>query len=97
MEAMVKKTEKELKSIVRDETFADEALSTFLTEVESIMNSRHLTAVSDGINDLELITPYHLLICKSSPYYHQYIFQEKKCLRKKWKAVQATTDVFWKR
>ena len=43
--------------------FAVEALSTFLTEVESIMNSRPLPATSDGINDLELITPYHLSIC----------------------------------
>ena len=63
MEAIVKKTKKELKSIVRDRIFAVEALSTFLTEVESITNSCPLTAASDNINDLELITPYHLLIC----------------------------------
>ena len=62
-EAMVKKTKKELKSVVRDQVFAVEALSAFLTEVESIINSRPLTAASDDINDLELITPYHLLIC----------------------------------
>ena len=43
--------------------FAVEALPTFLTEVESIINSRPLTVTSDDINDLELITPYHLLIC----------------------------------
>ena len=43
--------------------FSAEALSTFLTQVESIMNSRPLTATSDGINDLELITLYHLSIC----------------------------------
>lgn len=52
MEVMVKKTKKELKPIVRDGIFADEALSTFLMEVESMMNSHHLTVASDGINDL---------------------------------------------
>lgn len=52
MEVMVKKTKKELKPIVRDEIFADEALSTFLMEVESRMNSHHFTAASDSINDL---------------------------------------------
>lgn len=34
-EAMVKKTKKELKSIIRDQMFAVEALSTFVTEVKS--------------------------------------------------------------
>ena len=62
-EALVKKTKKELKLIVRYQLFVVEALFTFLTEVESIINSRPLTATSDGISDLELITPYHLLIC----------------------------------
>ena len=52
---MVKKITKELKSIVRYQMFVVEALSTLLTEVESIINSRPLTATSDAINDLELI------------------------------------------
>lgn len=52
MEVIVKKIKKELKSIARDGIFADEALSTFLMEVESMMNSHYLTAASGGINDL---------------------------------------------
>ena len=52
MEVMVKKTKKELKPIVRDGIFADEALSALLMEVESRMNSHHFTAASDGISDL---------------------------------------------
>ena len=47
----------------------DEVLSTFLTEVESIINSPFLTAASDDNNYLELITPNHSLIGKSSPNY----------------------------
>ena len=49
MESMDKIPKKALKSIVRDRTF--------LTKVESIINSRPLAAVSDNINDLELIIP----------------------------------------
>ena len=64
VEAMVKKAKKELKSIVRDGIFIVETLHTFLTVVERILNSRPLTATSDDINDLELITPYHFLISK---------------------------------
>ena len=42
MESMIKITKRVLKSIVRDE-----AQSTFLTEVESIINSRPLTAAGE--------------------------------------------------
>ena len=85
---MVKITKKALKSIVSDRIFTDEALSTFLTEVESIINSRPLTAASDDINDLEPITPNHFLIGKSSPNYRSCVSQEQDIsLRKKWKAV----------
>ena len=66
---MVKRTKKALKSIVIDRIFTDEALSTFLTEVESKTNSRSLTAASDDINDFEQINPNYLLIGKLSPNY----------------------------
>ena len=56
--------------------FTDEALSTFLTEVKSVINSHNLTAASDGINNLEPVTPNHLLIGKSSPKYKPCAFQE---------------------
>ena len=98
MESMAKITKKALKSIVRDRIFTDEALSTFLTEVESIINIGPLIAASDEFNNLELITQYHLLIGKSSPNCKPCVFQKQDIsLRKKWKAVQAATEMFWKR
>ena len=97
-ESMVKIMKRTLKSIVRDRIFTDEALCTFLTEVESIINSRPLTAASNDINDLGPITPNHLLIYKSSPNYRPCVSQEQDIsLRKKWTAVQAATEMFWKR
>lgn len=57
----VKTIKKVLKWIVKDRLFTDE-LCTFLIEVKSIINSRFLTAASDDINDLELITTNHVLI-----------------------------------
>ena len=82
----------------RDKVFTDEALFTFLTEVESIVNSRPLTAASDDINNLEAITPNHLLIGKSCPNCNSCVFQEQDIsLRKKWKELQAVKDMLWKR
>ena len=70
MEAMVKLTKKALKAIVKDRLFTEEPLSTFLTEVESIINSRPLTPASDDIDDLEPITPNHLLLDIPSPNFY---------------------------
>ena len=56
MDTMVKITKNALKSIVRDRIFTDEGLSTFLTEVESMINSRPLIATTVFIYVLERIS-----------------------------------------
>lgn len=76
------------------EIFTDEALSAFFTEVKSIINSR---AACDYINDLESITPCHILIGQSNPNYNSCVFQEQDIsLTTKWKAVQTATNTFRK-
>ena len=49
-------------AISTDRIFTDATLQTYLCEVESILNKRPLTPISDDIHDLEAITPNHLLI-----------------------------------
>ena len=56
VKSIAKRTKKALKSVVRDRKFTDENLSTFLTKVESIINSGPLKAATDDINELEPIT-----------------------------------------
>ena len=98
MEAMVKLTKKALKAIVKDRLFTEEPLSTFLTEVESIINSRPLTPASDNIDDLEPITPNHLLLGRPSLNFQPCATNAEEInLRKRWMAVQAATDMFWRR
>ena len=98
MEAMVKLTKRALKTIVKNRLFTEEALSTFLIEVESIINSRPLTPASDDIDDLEPITPNHLLLGRPSPNFQPCITNTEDInLRKRWRAVQAATDMFWRR
>ena len=74
MEPMAKIEKTSLKSIMRDWIFTDEALSTFLKEAESLISIGPLIAACDEFNDLELITPHHLLIGKSSPNYKPCVF-----------------------
>ena len=96
MESMVKITKRALQSIVKDRCFTEEALLTFLLEVESTVNSRPLTPVSDDINDYEALTPNHFLIGRMSA--NQPIGRfENINIRSKWKSVQAATSMFWSR
>ena len=95
MEAMVKLTKRALKTIVKDRLFTEDALSTFLTEAESIINSRPLTPDSDDIGDLEPITPNHLLLGRPSSNFQPCVTNTEDIdLRKRWRAVQAATDMF---
>ena len=62
MEAFVKITKRCLKAVVKDRLLHEDKLHTLLLKIESIVNSRPLTSVSDNINDLEPVTPNHFLI-----------------------------------
>ena len=58
-EPLVKSVKKTLKAIVKDRIFTEDCLYTFLCEVEAVLNSRPLTAISDAITDLEPLIPNH--------------------------------------
>ena len=66
-EALVKITKGCLKAVVKGRLLREGALHTLLLEIESIVNSRPLTYVSDDIDDFEPLTPNHFIIGRSSP------------------------------
>lgn len=76
-----------------------ESLHTLLCEVEAIINSRPITALSDDSRDPEPLTPNHILtgktqVCLTNPGAFQ---REDLYLRKRWRAVQHLATVFWHR
>ena len=91
-EIMVKLTKRALKTVTNDRPMYEEVLRTFLVEVESTLNSRPLTSISDDYNDLQVLTPNHFLTGKSTKYFSSDINS-----RKRWKSVQALTNMFWTR
>ena len=59
-ESLIKSVKRSLKAITLDRIFTEEALYTFLCEVESLLNNRPVTPSSDDINDYEALALNHL-------------------------------------
>ena len=64
-ERCIRTVRKILHALLREQIAEDESLVTFMCEVESIMNSRPITPVSSDPNNMEPLTPNHLLFLKS--------------------------------
>ena len=98
LEALVKTVKQALRTITKERLFTEDALTTFLCEVESIVNQRPLTPNSDSIDDFEALTPYHFLLGSPSFNPSPGDFNDSQInLRTKWKAVQAATNMFRRR
>ena len=97
-ERMVRSTKEVLSGLMADHVLTDAQLYTFLTEVESILNSRPLTHVSDDPNDLEPLTPNHLLLGMHKNWQFVASVDDKEVSsRRKWRQVQALARTFWER
>ena len=61
-ERLVRSTKEILHSLMSDKVLTDAQLYTVFTDIERILNSRPLTHISDHIDDLEPLTPNHILL-----------------------------------
>ena len=97
-ERLIRTVRKVLVGIMpRNSRLTDECLQTVLCEVESIVNSRPLTKVSDDIRDESAITPNHLLLLNQKPVLSPGVFDETDLYRRRWKCVQHLANEFWRR
>lgn len=76
----------------------EESLHTVFCETEAIINSRPITKASLDPNDLEALTPNHLLLLKTSSTLPPGVFQPTDIYaHRRWKQVQYMSDLFWRR
>jgi len=88
-----------LSLLLEQQLVTDEALITLMAEVESIVNSRPITPLSNDPGDLEPLTPNHLLLLRKGPHCLPPGTFNKDDLysRRRWRQIQYLADVFWRR
>lgn len=97
-ERLIRSVRKVLNSTLRLQNLDEEGFHTVLCEVESILNGRPLTKASVDPHDLEVLTPNHLLLLKTSSSLPPGVFQKDDVYTcRRWKQVQYVSDQFWKR
>lgn len=97
-ERLIRSVKSVLTSILKQQTLDDEGLQTIFCEVEAILNDRPITRVSDDPDDLEALTPNHILLLKGKPIMPPGLFDKDDLyIRKRWKQIQYMAELFWKR
>ncbi|XP_035980606.1 uncharacterized protein LOC118556656 isoform X5 [Fundulus heteroclitus] len=97
-ERLIRMVRQVLYSILKQQLLDDESLETLLCEVESILNSRPITTVKEDGQDVEALTPNHILLLNTQPVLPPGLFSKSdQYTRRRWRQVQYLADLFWKR
>ena len=96
-ERMIRSVRKILHSIIGTQRVDDERLTTLFCEVEATLNSRPITAVSPDCNDLEPLTPNHLLRACATEQPSLGGVLPDVSYQRRWKHAQSLADRFWRR
>ena len=97
---MIRSARKVLYGLLHEnpERLDDEQLSTLFCEVECVLNNRPLTKLSEDADDLEPLTPKHLLRLRAGPLLPCGEFtHEDMYIRQRWRRCQYLVDRFWSR
>ena len=96
-ERQIRTVRRVLAGLTSEQVLSDEALRTLLTIAEGIINDRPLTPSSDDPNDLQALTPNHLLILRAASLPGRDYGPDMPSVRQRWKQVLYLADLFWTR
>ena len=98
MESLVKITKECLQAVLKESLVIEKTRHTFFVEIESIVNSRPSTPLTNDPNDTKSLKSNHFLVARASPDQRFIATTEKDInLSAKSKATLAMTDIFWKK
>ena len=96
-ERQIRSIRRVLSTTMTEQVPTSEMLTTLLVIAEGLINNRPLTPASDDPNDLEPLTPNHLLIHRPASIPPGLFDRDDLHSRRKWRQVQYLADVFWRR
>lgn len=99
-EREIRTARKVLQALLQEQRIklTDDNLNTLMCEVESILNQRPLSAVSDDPHDLRVLTPNHLLLLRAENLFPPGIFSvNDEYTKRRWRQVQYLANLFWTR
>ncbi|XP_072761228.1 uncharacterized protein [Anoplolepis gracilipes] len=95
-EAGVKSVKHHIRRVIGDQLLTYEEMSTFLTHVEAVLNSRLLSPLIDDPDDLQALTPAHFLIGGSlSTISEPSLKSEKISHLSRWQLTRQMLESFW--
>lgn len=97
-EAGVKSVKYHLKRVVGDNFLTYEEMNTLLTQIETVLNSRSLSPLSDDPEDLNALTPGHFLTGSSLTTIPEPSLLSLKGFRlSRWQLTRQMLESFWTR
>jgi len=96
-ERLIRSVRRILHAMIGEHLVNEQTLTTFLTEVEKILNSRPITRVSSDPDDLEALTPNHILLLRPNPCSAPRKLEYSDKFQARWKHVHILANEFWAR
>ena len=95
-ERQIRSVRRVFNSVIRNRVLDDFELHTVFCEIEAVINNRPLTKVSDDPDDLDALTPNHLLAPLRSTATIPPVASSKHDEHgRRWKFIQHLADLFW--
>ncbi|GFV55856.1 integrase catalytic domain-containing protein [Trichonephila clavipes] len=96
--ANIKSMKRILLSVAKLAIMNFEELTTFVTQIEAVLNSRPLPPLSSTPNDFNTLTPGHFLTnCAISSFPEPYTASDFLSYHSMWKLIQSLRNKFWSR
>ena len=96
-ERIIRSVKRTLAAVSKGATMSDETFTTFLNEVERILNDRPITKIASDSRDPEALTPNALLKGHLEPSLPMGVFAKADGYRKSWRLIGLLADRFWSR
>jgi hypothetical protein len=96
-EHLIRSIRRILHSMIGEQLVNEETLTTFMTEVEKIMNDRPITPVPNESEDLSALTPNDILLLRRNPCVSSEDDRSSDRYQTRWKQVNHLADQFYKR